>query len=985
MKDIKGNKASKKEAGYIKQSKTNEKCINCSMWRDPYRCSAVKGIISPEGWCEWFEAGSYGKHGKKIDEHGGRVVKGVNTTQDVGVDEIKKQAAKFGNKVNKDGYPPLLNKKANKNTHPNTLHNLGLSEKYTPLQIAIIEGGHSLEDQWLEEDWKTKLKNTAAAGSLGLAGLTGVHAADDYNEYMSSKGAEIQQQSDKKTSELAPKRSMRPVSSSSSSKDYSEKSTKISSDSDEAPEKSKRPVKRSLPDIAITSRKSEQYLIKEAVDAGITGIELAAFLAQAALETNGFKYLTELGDDDYFQSYDPVYNPAKAKQLGNTKVGDGSRYKGRGYIQLTGRYNYTKVGQDLGIDLEKNPKLVEKPKIAAQTAILYWKNRVRPYVSDFTDVGEVTKFINPRKKHLDKRKKYFDLYVETMTRSGKINENDEIVDLSGKRKEKELQNFHKGFQSNIRDTSEQKKQAYEIAYNEGLFDDLPIGSRFSLSNGSSYKILSHTMTRHKTDELPRHQKEFRKKHNFGPAKFIEYEGYYYRPMIYAEEVAGEMDGSKSAFELDKLINFDTGEKRYTKFTGPKKVSEKKSKQVKGKEKKPKKVKPSTTGQQPHPYRGRLVGEDTERWYHGTPDVRNIRKQGGFEERTTTVSYISDPEKWKELQKEMVRKRETDMKEYSKLIDEVSKLKKTITIPSPIFLTNKYDVAKTYADPKRAFDYQGAEETILTVTVDTGRILTVDAAGSDFRGIDLDKVMNALAKSGISPEKSKKLLMMFNPRIRNDKLSTDALAVIGHMFNFDTIDVLNVLDSYQIGKTKSVVRMVFNPSRIKVINKLNEKVGYKVMRYDPTTNMVYSIADDNNKFPLKVGDKISMRGKGIYLSNNEDFVKNYYSGLTDTDEVLLKIEYDPKSILVGNDKDSESEFTVPYGKIKGIEFLSEKISKDFIKTLKENMSYTATYKKQEERDKNIEPGTKEWFEHWFSLPFMIDQRKKKRKNDFNPKE
>ncbi|MFW6047236.1 MAG: hypothetical protein ACOCP4_05570, partial [Candidatus Woesearchaeota archaeon] len=158
---------------------------------------------------------------------------------------------------------------------------------------------------------------------------------------------------------------------------------------------------------------------------------------------------------------------------------------------------------------------------------------------------------------------------------------------------------------------------------------------------------------------------------------------------------------------------------------------------------------------------------------------------------------------------------------------------------------------------------------------------------------------------------------------------------------------------------------------------DEDVGYKVMKYDPTTNMVYSVADDNNKFPLKVGNEISMRGKGIYLSNNKDFVKKYYSGLTDTDEVLLKIEYDPKDILIGNDKDNESEFTVPNGKIKGFEILSETVSKDFVKTLKENMSYTATYKKQEERDKGIEPGTEEWFEHWFSLPFMIDQRKKKR--------
>ena len=41
----------------------------------------------------------------------GRIVKGVNTTVDVGPNEIKTQAAKFGNSVSKDGVPPTLSKK----------------------------------------------------------------------------------------------------------------------------------------------------------------------------------------------------------------------------------------------------------------------------------------------------------------------------------------------------------------------------------------------------------------------------------------------------------------------------------------------------------------------------------------------------------------------------------------------------------------------------------------------------------------------------------------------------------------------------------------------------------------------------------------------------------------------------------------------------------------------------------------------------------
>ena len=67
------------------------------------------------------------KHFLRIQENGGRVVKGVNTTADVGVDAIKKQAAKFGNTVDKDGRPPTLSKKV-KGSKTNVLFNLGMTE-----------------------------------------------------------------------------------------------------------------------------------------------------------------------------------------------------------------------------------------------------------------------------------------------------------------------------------------------------------------------------------------------------------------------------------------------------------------------------------------------------------------------------------------------------------------------------------------------------------------------------------------------------------------------------------------------------------------------------------------------------------------------------------------------------------------------------------------------------------------------------------------
>jgi predicted chitinase len=117
-----------------------------------------------------------------------------------------------------------------------------------------------------------------------------------------------------------------------------------------------------------------------------------------------FKHMKEIGGSLDFKKYDPKYAPKKAKALGNTKPGDGAKYKGRGYIQLTGKYNYKKAGEALGLPLEQKPELVEKPEVAAKVAVWYWNSRVASKVDNFKNTSDVTKTINPGMKHLDQRK-----------------------------------------------------------------------------------------------------------------------------------------------------------------------------------------------------------------------------------------------------------------------------------------------------------------------------------------------------------------------------------------------------------------------------------------------------------------------------------------------------------------------------------------------------------------------------------------------------
>jgi len=91
-------------------------------------------------------------------------------------------------------------------------------------------------------------------------------------------------------------------------------------------------------------------------------------LATADRETGGtMKPIKEWGTNGYFwRRYDiDGANPALARRLGNTVPGDGVRYAGRGYVQITGRANYERAGEKLGYPLVGNPDLALRSDIAA--------------------------------------------------------------------------------------------------------------------------------------------------------------------------------------------------------------------------------------------------------------------------------------------------------------------------------------------------------------------------------------------------------------------------------------------------------------------------------------------------------------------------------------------------------------------------------------------------------------------------------------------
>lgn len=169
-------------------------------------------------------------------------------------------------------------------------------------------------------------------------------------------------------------------------------------------------------------------------EAGITTrIGQAMFIAQLAHESAGFKHLNELGgkvkytfakyqekeaDDkeyDYFFFMYDKDSPSPRRQkvaarLGNDKPGDGALYKGRGYIQLTGRSNYRQAGKALGLELERNPSEAATPSVACRIAGWYWRTRK---LNSFTNVDsednfkKVTRGINGGERGLADRQKYY--------------------------------------------------------------------------------------------------------------------------------------------------------------------------------------------------------------------------------------------------------------------------------------------------------------------------------------------------------------------------------------------------------------------------------------------------------------------------------------------------------------------------------------------------------------------------------------------------
>jgi len=149
--------------------------------------------------------------------------------------------------------------------------------------------------------------------------------------------------------------------------------------------------------------KAVEFLLDRFESDGWKDIRLIAYcFSTIKHETaNTFEPIYERGAKSYFDKYEG------RKSLGNTQKGDGYKFRGRGFVQITGRANHIKLGKIIGADLVSNPNLALKPEIAFEILVvgmlrgLFTGKKLSDYInSEKTDYKSARRIVNGTDKDI---------------------------------------------------------------------------------------------------------------------------------------------------------------------------------------------------------------------------------------------------------------------------------------------------------------------------------------------------------------------------------------------------------------------------------------------------------------------------------------------------------------------------------------------------------------------------------------------------------
>jgi hypothetical protein len=110
-----------------------------------------------------------------------------------------------------------------------------------------------------------------------------------------------------------------------------------------------------------------KLLARIAGDPNVTDVRWVAYMLATVKHecANRWEPIEERGPREYFDKYET--GTALGARLGNTEAGDGFRYRGRGFVQITGRVNYKRLGQSLHL----GDRLVDEPDLALTFDVAY--------------------------------------------------------------------------------------------------------------------------------------------------------------------------------------------------------------------------------------------------------------------------------------------------------------------------------------------------------------------------------------------------------------------------------------------------------------------------------------------------------------------------------------------------------------------------------------------------------------------------------------
>jgi putative chitinase len=134
--------------------------------------------------------------------------------------------------------------------------------------------------------------------------------------------------------------------------------------------------------LAVVSKESNFLRLKEVGYQGTSNQRIRAIFGSRVAKYNDAQLTSLKSNPAAF--FEAVYGKDSGVRLGNTLKGEGYKYLGRGYNQLTGKANYAAIAKQIGVDIVANPELMETPPVAAKAIAAYFINGINALVKSGT-------------------------------------------------------------------------------------------------------------------------------------------------------------------------------------------------------------------------------------------------------------------------------------------------------------------------------------------------------------------------------------------------------------------------------------------------------------------------------------------------------------------------------------------------------------------------------------------------------------------------